>query len=246
MSSEVGRNGHRRAFRLLGMNPQIAAAVLLIVAPLCFNATFALLGRRFDYPDILRRPTEEILERFSAGGSSLVLVWWAFMLSGLLMIGAVVLVSQALGFAGVLPLATAIGVLAGLVQMFGILRWVYLVPHLARSYADPNASPEQRDTAKAVFRAFHHYLGVGVGEHLGYLLTGLWSILLGVAIALGDALPTWLGWAGVVIGIGLIVSAAEFLGPNEERGWALAGSAVPLLYVAWSLWLLTMGVAFLV
>ncbi|CAN5644841.1 hypothetical protein BH24ACT26_BH24ACT26_10780 [soil metagenome] len=29
---------------------------MLIVAPLWFNANFALLGRRFDYPDILRRP----------------------------------------------------------------------------------------------------------------------------------------------------------------------------------------------
>jgi hypothetical protein len=37
--------------------------------PLWFNATFALLGRRFDYPDFLRRPTEEILERFREGGT---------------------------------------------------------------------------------------------------------------------------------------------------------------------------------
>jgi hypothetical protein len=34
-----------------------AAGVVLIVALLWFNATFALLGKRFDYPDILRRPT---------------------------------------------------------------------------------------------------------------------------------------------------------------------------------------------
>ena len=51
-----------------------AAGVVLIVAPLWFNATFALLGKRFDYPDILRRPTAEILERFRAGGSSLILL----------------------------------------------------------------------------------------------------------------------------------------------------------------------------
>ena len=40
-------------------------------APLWFNATLALLGKRFDYPEILRRPTSEILERFRAGGPSL-------------------------------------------------------------------------------------------------------------------------------------------------------------------------------
>lgn len=38
----------------------------------------------------------------------------------------------------------------------------------------------------------------------------------------------------------------EFLGPNEEKGWELAGKAVPLLYVAWSLWLLAFGIALFV
>ena len=51
---------------------------------------------------------------------------------------------------------------------------------------------------------------------------------------------------GIVIGLGLMVASLEFLGPNEERGWTLAGDAVPFLYIAWSLWLLAMGVALLV
>ena len=222
------------------------AAILLIAAPLWFNATFALLGMRFDYPDILRRPTEEILERFRAGGSSLIILWWAFMLSGLLMIGAVVVLSQALGFGGILPAATAVGVLAGFVQMLGLLRWVYLVPSLARSHADPRTSPTQREATVVIFRAFHQYLGVGVGEHLGYLLTGLWSILVGIAIVLGDTLAGWLGWPGIVIGAGLAAGSAEFLGHSEERGWAFAGAAIPVLYIAWSVWLLAMGIALIV
>ena len=56
------------------MTTEIWAAVLLIAAPLWFNATFAVLGKRFDYPDILRRSSEEILERFREGGSSLILL----------------------------------------------------------------------------------------------------------------------------------------------------------------------------
>lgn len=222
------------------------AAVFLIAAPLWFNATFALLGKRFDYPNILRRPSEEILERFRAGGSSLILLWWAFMLSGLLMIVAAVLLSQALGFGGVLPLAATIGVLAGLVQMLGLLRWVYLVPSLARAYADPQSSPGQREATVVIFRAFHQFLGVGVGEHLGYLLTGVWSILIGISIALGSVSPAWLGWPGILIGAGLAAGSAEFLGPNEERGWDLVGTAIPILYIAWSLWLLSLGIALIV
>jgi hypothetical protein len=223
---------------------EAAAGVVLIVAPLWFNANFALLGKRFEYPDILRRPTSEVLERFRAGGSGLILLWWTFMLSGLLLIAGAVLLGQVLGFGFIVPVATTIGVLAGFVQTLGLLRWVYVVPGLARAYTDPSAGPDQKEVTAAIFRALHQYLGVGVGEHLGYLLTGLWSLLVGIAvIGDGTALPVWLGWPGIVIGAGLVVASAEFLGPSEERGWRLAGAAIPILYVAWSFWLLAMGVA---
>lgn len=225
------------------MNVEVAAGIVLIVAPLWFNASFALLGNRFDYPDILRRPAGEILERFRAGGSSLIILWWAFMLSGLLLIAGAVLLGQVLGFGGIVVVATTFGVLAGLVQMLGLLRWVYLVPALARAYADPALNADQREVQAAVFRALHQYLGVGVGEHLGYLFTGLWSVLIGVGVIQTTALPIWLGWPGIVIGVGLAVGSTEFLGPNEERGWNLAGAAIPVLYIAWSIWLLGMGIA---
>jgi hypothetical protein len=222
---------------------ETAAGAFLIAVPLWFNATFALLGKRFEYPDILRRPAQEILDRFRAGGSSLILLWWMFMLSGILFIPAVVLLGQAFGFKGIVPLAVVTGVLAGFVQVLGLLRWVYLVPALARTNADPSLESGQRDAAVAVFRAMHQYLGVGVGEHLGYLLTGIWSLLTGVAIVGGEMLPTWMAWIGIAVGAGLIVGSTEFLGPNEEHGWSLAGAAIPILYIAWSLWLLAMGIA---
>jgi hypothetical protein len=219
------------------------AAAFLIAAPLWFNLTFAMLAKRFDYPDILRRPTDEILERFRAGGSSLILLWWTFMLSGVLMIVATVLLGQVLGFTGVVPVATTIGVLAGVVQMLGLLRWVYLVPSLARARADASLGPMQREVNAAIFRASHQYLGVGLGEHLGYLLTGLWTILVGVAVVLGTTLPAWLGWPGMAIGAGLVVGSTEYLGPNEQRGWGIAAAAIPVLYIAWSIWLLGLGIA---
>lgn len=232
---------------MIRVNVEVWAGIVLIVAPLWFNATFMLLAKRFDYPRILRRPPDEILERFRAGGPALVLLWWAFMLSGLLLISAAVLLGQVLGFSAILPLATTIGVLAGLVQMLGLLRWVYLVPSLARSYADVTGGREQREADLAVFRAMHRYAGVGIGEHLGYLLTGLWSLLVGVVVVLGGgAVPPWLGWPGIALGAGLMVGSAEFLGPNEERGWAFAGALVPVLYISWSVWLFAMGLALIV
>jgi hypothetical protein len=225
------------------VNVEDVAGAFLIAAPLWFNVTFTLLAKRFDYPDILRRPPAEILGRFRAGGSSLILLWWTFTLSGVLLIVSSVLLGLVLGMDPLVVVATTVGVVAGVVQMLGLLRWVYLVPMLARADADPALDPARRAANEAVFAAAHRYLGVGVGEHLGYLFTGLWSLLIGVAVVQGSAIPSWLGWPGVVVGAGLVVGSAEFLGPNEERGWALAGAAIPILYVAWSVWLLAMGIA---
>lgn len=59
-------------------------------------------------------------------------------------------------------------------------------------------------------------------------------------------MPAWLGWVALPIGAGLIVSSAEFLGPNEARGWQLAGKATPVLSVLWSIWLLALGIVLLV
>ncbi len=66
------------------MNAAIATSVLLIVLPIAFNAAFTLLAMKFDYPDILRRPTAEVLERFRAGGSALILLWWGFAMTAVL------------------------------------------------------------------------------------------------------------------------------------------------------------------
>jgi Domain of unknown function (DUF4386) len=222
--------------------------LLLIALPIWLNVWFAVLAKRFDYPDILRRPTAEILERFRAGGASLVLAWWAFMLSGLLFVAAAALLSQRLEYDDVTPstLAFAVAILAGLVQMLGLLRWVYLVPELARTYLDPKTDEATRAATAVTFRAFHHYLGVGVGEHLGYLLTGAWTFLIGVAALGHDVVPDWLAWPALALGAGLAACSLEFLGRDEEHGRALAGKAVPVLYVLWSLWLLAVGVALLV
>jgi hypothetical protein len=218
--------------------------LLLIFMPIAFNLFFFLLGRRFDYPNILRQPTEEILRRFQAGGTALKLTWHGFFLTAVAFVPLVILMGQVLAEDGlaVVPLATAFGVLAGAVQALGLIRWPYLVPYLARTYLDPSSSEATRDAVGVVFQAFHRYAGVAVGEHLGYLFTGLWTLLVGVAMIQGDVFPTWLGWIGVMLGLALIVGSAEFAGPFEERGWGFAGMLVPIVYIVWSLWLVAAGI----
>ena len=44
-----------------------------------------------------------------------------------------------------------------------------------------------------VFQSFNRYLGVAVGEHLGYLLTGVWTMLTGIALAADHRGPPLVG-----------------------------------------------------
>jgi hypothetical protein len=229
------------------MSATTVAGLLLLVVPLAFNAAFALLAARFDYPDILRRPTAEVLSRFRAGGTPLVLTWWAFALTALLMVPLVVLLSRAIGDADptLIAVATTVGVLAALVQFLGLIRWPFLVPHLARTAADPDASEARREAVDVVFQAFNRYLGVAVGEHLGYGLTGAWTTLAGVALTGTAAVPGAIGIAGIAIGPVLMLCSLEFVGGHEPGGWKLAERLTPIAYVAWSLWLIATGIALL-
>jgi Domain of unknown function (DUF4386) len=124
------------------LTTQVLTGLLLLVLPVAYNGLYTLLARSFDYPDILRQPTGQVLERFTAGGSRLV-IWWGFAMSAVLLAPTVVLVSATLADADptVLALATAIGLLAALVQVLGLVRWPFAVPHLARLAADPTTTP---------------------------------------------------------------------------------------------------------
>ena len=223
------------------------AGALLVFLPVMFNVCFALLARSFDYPDILRRPTSEVLSRFRSGGARLLLLWWAFALTAILLAPVAVLVGYALvgANAGLVAVSVTTGVLAAAVQFLGLVRWPFLVPYLARADADADASPARREAIDIVFQSFHRYLGVAVGEHLGYLFTGSWSALTGVALMQATNTPWWLGLAGVVIGGLLMACSFEFVGAFEEKGWQVAAVLTPIAYVAWSLWLFAVGVALL-
>ena len=57
-----------------------------------------------------------------------------------------------------------------------------------------------------------------------------------------DGIAPWLGWIGLPIGVALLLGSLEFVGPNEKAGWKLAGTIVPIAYVAWSIWLIALGI----
>lgn len=217
------------------MSLELQAGLLLVTLPVAFNVIFLALGRTFDYPDILRRPTDEILRRFAAGGRRLVLLWYAFALTGVLFVPLALLVGELTAGDPLGRASVPFGLIAGLVQLVGLLRWSFVVPYLASAYVAPGASQASRDAIAVTFEAAHRFLGMGIGEHLGYLFTGAWSVLVALALQRSDLVPDALALAGI------LPTAAILAGLIEPAGWRPAGAVNAIGYLLWSLWLIALG-----
>ncbi len=216
--------------------------ILLVLTPIAFNVFFTLLSVTFEYPDILRESTGHVLRRFDAGGSSLLAIWYGFMLTAVLFVPLAVLVHKVLARQDTpyMAVATALGIVGGVVQFLGLVRWPFLVPYLADAYLDQASSGATRESVAVVFQAFNQYAGVGVGENLGYLFTGLWTFLVAVAMFGSPLLfRRWLALLGVVSAAGIVV------GMLEPAGFEPAANIVVVGYILWSLWLAIFGILLL-
>lgn len=208
---------------------------------IAFNIPYAVLATAFDYPDILRHGAADVLARFAEGGTQLVLTWYGFMLAALALIplGAGLSLSPArlnLYPARAAGAAIAAG-LSGLAQAIGLSRWVFVVPSLARSHADPTSTPEARNAIERAFELLNGYGGVAIGEQIGQWLLALFVIqvatmqweegdraaaMLGIAttallaIGTGEGVAIALGTSGTIFSVATI---AGFLGLTA---WLLA------------------------
>ncbi|MDB5506734.1 MAG: hypothetical protein JWR75_1372 [Devosia sp.] len=214
------------------------AGALLVAIPLIFTAGFTGLQMTFEYPDILRHPAGEVLTRFATAGADLHLYWYAMMLASLLMTGAAIASGMHFwkrdNFLAALSIGA--GVLAGLVQALGLLRWVMLIPGLAAMYVAPGATEMQQTMAVSLFDAANQYLGVGVGEHFGYFFTAIWTALTAALIFRTNPI---LAVAGVVIAIGVVS------GMLEPFGVPLTGLINSISYTLWAVWTLILGITVL-
>lgn len=208
---------------------------LLVAVPLVFTLGFTGLQMTFEYPDILRHPAGEVLERFAAAGVDLHLFWYAMFAAALGLIpaaiGVAVIWSKDHPFAA--ALAGGFGVLAGLVQAMGLLRWVMLVPVLAANYVAPGATELDQALAASAFETANAYLGMGVGEHMGYLLTALWTATVAVLI--------WNRWR-MMAWLALPLAAGVAAGMLEPFGVPYSGLINTIAFSIWPLWALALGV----
>ncbi len=214
-----------------------------IIGAILVNIPYTLLIMNFDYPDILRQPTEEILTRFQAGGTSLIYTWLAFAWVGLPMLFGAILLKRVLEKENspFLETATTIGVIGFIVQVVGLLRWVFVIPVLARLFTDPGTDSVTKAAIPAVFIAVHQYGGVILGEHLGQFLIIIWMSIISGIIYKSKMFSKWVAW------LGWFASVVYFLAQTELFATAIPDFPVvdwAGLYgsLLWILWMIVLGV----
>lgn len=228
------------------MSDRRSTAALLMGFTVLNLVAVALLAAAYGWPAVLDEPAAVVLPAFAAAQTAVVA---GFLLQTLLSVAlvpiAIGLHRESGGGSRLWPLTVAgFGILAGLTQTLGWIRWPIVVPGLATTWLDPATTPEIRTATEVSYDLLNSYAGGALGEYLGWLFQALWAI--GIAVLLVRARVV--GPATTAIGLGLTaVWGASFLvGPFVPAlAEGLFGTAGFTAYALWFFWLGFVGIALL-
>ncbi len=219
------------------MNGRALAGGAAIALGTGFNIPYAALAVLYDYPQILRRPAAEALQRYAEGGAPLVLAWYAFMLAALALVpvaAALSITPARLAQTPALALGAALaGALAGIAQAIGLARWVFVVPALA--------SDAGSGAAQASFELLNAYGGIAIGEHIGQLLTAVFALHMALLQRREGAQR--LALAGFLTAAAIAAGTGEGIALALGADGALFSAATIAGFLGLSLWLVMTGTA---
>jgi hypothetical protein len=153
------------------------AAVSILAHVLALCAGFSLLAMVFEFPEILRQPAPYRLALYLRNQTTVQAVYWMLAMTGFTQIAMAVFLHRSFREkdSTVLSFALVFGILTGILQTVGYIRWAVLMPYLAAQMADPAASTTTREAVALVEEAFNRYAGMALGEHTANLCLGLWT-----------------------------------------------------------------------
>jgi hypothetical protein len=197
------------------LTARLTAALLIAQFVLMFAALF-VLGGAINWPASLDEPASVNLPLILEQRGAVALGYSSYFVSALLLAPIALLVFQLEGgnrASALLLVGAGFGVLASFAKLLGISRWLLMMPFLAQTYVDPQASEATRAAVTVAYDAFNTYAG-GVGEVLGVaLLTGLWTLLVSLVLLRPNSLaPRWMGAYGLIVTALLLVSVASAYG----------------------------------
>ena len=205
----------------------MAGAALLAIAG------FTALGSIFDYPKILKEPTDHILQAFRENQTAVTSWFLVLVISAALLAPVGVLLGRIAGGTRGRWIA-GVGIAAATVQVIGLSRWVLLIPGVS----DDASVAGHTEGAHRTFEALHFWLGTVIGETIGYALTATFTVLVVMSLtrpAPRAVAPRWIGYLGyaaaALIATGVLVTFG--VGPATMTNF--------IGYVAWCVWLIVMA-----
>lgn len=228
----------------VGTGLRRTTGALFLLGSIAFATAATVLSSTFEWPDILREPASVVLPAFVAGGPSLVWTWFATAWTYAILAVPILLLPAVIQRRDdqALRAATYIGVASVLLALIGFLRWVFVVPPLANSYVNGDATAKA--AVDAAWMAQHQFGGALLGEHLGQLLAIAWSVTISVIIVRTRVLPRGLGITGLVVSLLYLLNQGDVLATAVPGFpiWDLAGL---IGSTGWGLWVAALGVTLL-
>lgn len=214
-------------------------AALIAIHLVALFVGFTVLAAVFEFPEVLRLPAVERLALFRREQAIVQPTYWLLALTGLNQVAIAVLVDASLRRRPSAGLRSALvfGIVCGVLQMAGFIRWAILVPYLADQMAGADAA-----TASAIViveGAFNRYAGMALGEHAANLCLGFWTILVSAGLKRQGAIDARLGSFGIALGAFALVLSIEQLGVAPQMFAPLLDFGFP----AWAVWLMLLGVS---
>ncbi len=196
-----------------------------------------ILGKYFNFPDILRQPAATAFELFRKNQTPILIGYYIFLISAFLYI------PLSYGLVRILYKtknqtikATFIGlsITTALFQAIGFVRWIFTMPYLTQIYFE---RPESRSNVVLIYEILNRYAGMSIGEHLGFISMGFWTICLGIILKKHPNVSKYSGFIGITIGVLLVVSTFEHFGGALAKVFGMLNFLANSL---WSLWLIAL------
>ncbi|MBW7997588.1 MAG: DUF4386 domain-containing protein [Candidatus Glassbacteria bacterium] len=219
------------------------AAVFIFIHIIALFTGFTVLAAVFEFPGVLRESAQYRLYLYRQGQAVIQPVYWILAMTGFSQIAISVFLYRSFRSHSrtLLKFAVLFGVLAGILQTMGFIRWAILIPWLAERIAAPGVSAQTVETIGLIEGAFNRYAGMALGGHTANICLGLWTFLTGAAV-FGDRLfDRKLGWFGAGVGLVAMLPALEQLGIAP----AVFEVIVEYGFPAWAVWLMVIAVSLL-
>lgn len=194
---------------------------------------FLTLMSVFNFPDILRRSSQQRLSLFLENSHIIVPTYFFLAMTGISQVViSVMLYRQFKEKTVLVTLGAVFGILCGIFQVIGFIRWPILIPYLAQAQ---QTSPEM---VAFVEGAFNHYAGMAIGEHLGFLMQAFWTLFIAASILKDKLFNKVLAFPGMIIGALTILVALEPLAPM----FSILGELTNSVILAWYIWLVYIAI----